>query len=295
MYQHSRQWISRRSRTSSSPGCFFSTAKGTNVPPAIRRGDRVTLHLHGRIHATGETFEDTKTKSRPISFIVGNGEIINGINDAVLGMSVGQSSTIQVAPEQAFGPLNPDLVLRVSPDELQLDPDARAKVKVGHRLSFDNGRTGVVRDMGEKWVLDMNHMLAGQELAFELDIEAFVAHAELLRTGEASIVPNSVIQEGDGITYPKVGQILSMHYIGMLEDGTVFDSSRDRGQAFEFTIGVGQVIKGWDEGVLKMSKGERAKLNIPAAKGYGAQGAGATIPPNADLIFDVELLDIRNP
>ncbi len=99
---------------------------------------------------------------------------------------------------------------------------------------------------------------------------------------------------GDGKTYPKKGDKLSMHYTGTLKsNGKKFDSSRDRGTLFEFTIGVGQVIRGWDEGIMKMTLGERAVLNISSDFGYGARGAGADIPPNADLVFDVELVKIN--
>lgn len=79
----------------------------------------------------------------------------------------------------------------------------------------------------------------------------------------------------------------------MASNGEQFDSSHSRGRPFTFTIGVGQVIRGWDEGVMTMSLGEKAKLNISSDYGYGSRGAGGVIPPNADLVFEVELLKIN--
>lgn len=97
---------------------------------------------------------------------------------------------------------------------------------------------------------------------------------------------------GDGVS-PKKGQIVIVHYTGRLTDGQVFDSSHKRNQPFKFQIGVGQVIKGWDEGVMSMKVGGTRTLIIPPELGYGARGAGGLIPPNATLEFDVELLGVE--
>ena len=101
-----------------------------------------------------------------------------------------------------------------------------------------------------------------------------------------------IIQKGDGIK-PQKGQNVSVHYKGMFAEGGVFDDSYKRGNPIEFPIGMGNVIPGWDEGILLLNKGDKARFVIPSHLAYGEAGAGGVIPPNATLVFDVELMDIK--
>jgi peptidylprolyl isomerase len=101
-----------------------------------------------------------------------------------------------------------------------------------------------------------------------------------------------VVKEGTG-GEPKQGQIVTVHYTGWLTDSTKFDSSVDHGKPFTYQFGVGQVIQGWDDGVATMKVGGKSKFTIPPELGYGGRGAGGVIPPNATLIFEVELLEIK--
>ncbi len=100
------------------------------------------------------------------------------------------------------------------------------------------------------------------------------------------------LTEGTGAS-PQSGQTAVVHYTGWLTNGTKFDSSVDRGQPFRFPVGMGRVIQGWDEGVATMKVGGKRKLTIPPTLGYGASGAGGVIPPNATLVFEVELLGVE--
>lgn len=116
------------------------------------------------------------------------------------------------------------------------------------------------------------------------------------RTKTTSGLEYTILKPGTENIMPRVGAYVTVHYTGWLNDngnpGKQFDSSIDRGQPFKFKIGIGQVIRGWDEGVMNMQVGEKRRLYIPAALGYGARGAGAAIPPHANLIFDVELIEV---
>ena len=124
----------------------------------------------------------------------------------------------------------------------------------------------------------------------------------MLMTNDSSSAASSSHTTPSGLKYEDVkvgtgdaaetGKTVSVHYTGWLTNGTKFDSSKDRGQPFEFPLGGGRVIKGWDEGVKGMKVGGVRKLTIPPELGYGARGAGGAIPPNATLVFEVELLKV---
>ena len=110
-------------------------------------------------------------------------------------------------------------------------------------------------------------------------------------TSAPSGLQYSITQPGSGAVATN-GHKVDVHYTGWLKDGTKFDSSRDRGAPFSFVLGQGSVIRGWDEGVAGMKVGEQRYLVIPSSLGYGARGAGGVIPPNADLVFKVELVKV---
>ncbi len=129
--------------------------------------------------------------------------------------------------------------------------------------------------------------------ASEGDATGFITTSTGLKYRINQVGPGATIQNGD---------LAVMHYTGWLFDpaameqkGDKFDSSVDRGQTFQFQLGIGRVIKGWDEGVLGMNIGEKRTLIIPPDLGYGSRGSGAAIPPNATLLFDIELVEIRKP
>lgn len=245
----------------------------------VAMGHRVTLTYKATLE-NGMVFDDGL---EPITLVCGEGAMVVGFHAGILGMRVGETRELSVQPADGFGERDENAVVSIPAAKL---PDG---CKVGTRLSLDKGREAIVVALGEESAtIDMNHPLAGKSVIFTVNLlgcEEVPKHDRLIV---------ETISPGDGITYPRKGDKLTMHYTGTLAgSGAIFDSSRERGESFTFNIGVQQVIEGWDEGVIQMSLGERAVLRIPSAKGYGAQGAGGVIPPNADLVFDVELLKIN--
>lgn len=129
--------------------------------------------------------------------------------------------------------------------------------------------------------------------SFVNSCRSFSQYAPLLNMSAPATTQIEILQQGNGTVFPKPGDLVTIHYTGTLENGKKFDSSRDKGKPFQCTIGVGQVIKGWDSGIPQLSVGTRAKLTIPGHEAYGPRGFPGLIPPNATLLFDVELIGVN--
>lgn len=201
----------------------------------------------------GTEFDSSYDRGEPITFALGRGMVIPGWDEGIAMVNVGGKAKLIIPPELAYGENGAGSVI---------PPNATLIFEV-ELISIQPGAPEAPTEVGE---------------------------AEFVMT--ESGLKYTDLEIGDGPT-PKAGQTVSVHYTGWLEDGTKFDSSLDRGQPFSFVLGTGQVIRGWDEGVGTMQVGGKRQLVIPPELAYGARGAGGVIPPDATLIFEVELLGVQ--
>jgi len=221
--------------------------------PAPEPGNIVSIHYTAALE-DGTEIDNSYDSGQPASFILGQGMVIAGWDEGIALMHEGEKAKLIVPPELALGE-------QASADGL---------IPANSTLVFE---------------VELVSIQEGAPSA-----PTTVEEADYMTTESGLKYHDFVV--GDGPS-PETGQTVSVHYTGWLEDGTKFDSSLDRGQPFTFSIGMGQVIAGWDEGVATMKVGGKRQLVIPSELGYGEQGAGAVIPPNATLIFEVELLDVQ--
>jgi peptidylprolyl isomerase len=221
--------------------------------PAPEPGDVVSIHYSATLE-DGTEIDSSYERGDPASFVLGKGIVIPGWDEGVALMHEGEKAKLVIPPELAFG---------------------------------EQGGAGGLIPPNSTLIFEVE-LVSIQEGAPEAPTD--VEEADYMTTESGLKYTDFVV--GDGPS-PETGQTVAVHYTGWLEDGTKFDSSLDRGQPFTFSIGMGQVIAGWDEGVATMKVGGKRQLVIPSELGYGEQGAGAIIPPNATLIFEVELLNVQ--
>lgn len=201
----------------------------------------------------GTEFDNSIKRGDPITFPLGKGRVIPGWDEGIALLGKGDKALFIIPPHLAYG--------------------------------ANGAGNGLIP--------------ANATLQFEVELVDFVeSYKRFDITGKEAITTASglkfyIINEGDLSRKPKVGQTAITHYAGYLQDGTKFDASFDRGQPFPVPVGQGQVIKGWDEILPLMGIGSKYTVVIPPALGYGAQGAPPSIPANATIIFDMELLDIK--
>jgi peptidylprolyl isomerase len=201
----------------------------------------------------GTVFDSSYDRGQPIRFALGQRQVIPGWDEGIALMKQGGKARLIIPPDLAYGAQGAGGVI---------PPNAT--------LTFD---------------VELVSFQPGSPAA-----PAQVAAADFTQT--ASGLRYAELQVGDG-ALAQVGNTVSVHYTGWLEDGQKFDSSLDRGEPFALTLGQGRVIRGWEEGVPGMRVGGKRQLVIPPELGYGASGAGGVIPPNATLIFEIELLDVQ--
>ncbi len=219
-------------------------------------GGIVEVHYTGTLE-DGTKFDSSYDRDEPIQFALGQGQVIPGWDEGIGLLNVGDKAKLVIPPELAYG---------------------------------ERGAGGVIPP-NATLIFEVELVSAQPPPPPPPEAPTEVAEADYVTT--ESGLKYYDFEEGSGDS-AETGQAVSVHYTGWLEDGTMFDSSLSRGQPFEFQVGVGQVIPGWDEGVASMKVGGKRQLVIPSELAYGKQGAGGgIIPPDATLIFEVELLQVK--
>ena len=201
----------------------------------------------------GTVFDSSYNRGEPLRFVLGAGQVIPGWDAGIAMMNEGGQAVLVIPPELAYG-----------------ETGAGGVIPPNATLVFD---------------VELVEVQPGAPAApTAVDESAFAVAANGLKQADLVI--------GDGPT-PMLGQLIVVHYTGWLQDGGKFDSSIDYGEPFTFNLGMGQVIGGWDQGLVGMKVGGKRQLVVPPELAYGETGAGGVIPPNATLIFEVELLEAR--
>jgi peptidylprolyl isomerase len=232
---------------------FIELAPGSGE--LAQAGDLVSVHYRGTL-ADGTEFDSSYSRGQPIEFVLGQGQVIPGWDEGIAMLRTGGKARLIIPPDLAYGASGAGGVI---------PPNAT--------LTFE---------------VELVEIQPGPppppDAPTSLDDSQYTTTASGLKYHDLEVGTGDVAASG---------QTVSVHYTGWLTDGAMFDSSLSRGQPFEFRLGQGQVIQGWDEGVAGMRVGGSRQLLIPANLAYGERGAGGVIPPGATLVFEVQLLGVQ--
>eukprot|EP00658_Telonema_sp_P-2_P021657 TRINITY_DN18631_c0_g2_i6.p1 TRINITY_DN18631_c0_g2~~TRINITY_DN18631_c0_g2_i6.p1 ORF type:complete len:324 (+),score=52.33 TRINITY_DN18631_c0_g2_i6:65-1036(+) len=258
-------------------------SRGIHSYPA-RLGDRVLVAYRAALSGHGEAKVDAGSESQ-IEFVIGEGQMVPGFEHGIAGLEVGESTELVVLPSDGYGEWSEEHLVKIPRSELP------SGVSPGSRLRLDSrGQIGIVREMDDsKALLDLNHELAGKTVVF------YVTLLECKPVGAHEVSILSETKQGDAMTFPMPGDSVVVHYVGRsVKTNQVFDSSEQRNKPLSFTVGQNNVIAGFEEGVKKMSQGQRVLLSIPA----NSQATGGKFefkppfPPEGDLVFEFELVSV---
>lgn len=238
-------------------GKVYTTASGLSyVFTELGNGEKIDSGDVATVHYTGfltdsTKFDSSKDRDQPFSFKVGGGQVIEGWDEGLTYLHVGDKASFTIPSNLAYGSQDQGVIPANS--TLIFDIDV-ISVKEGAKPYKTKG----------------------------FDTTTYESGLKIIK-----------LEENPDSTSPKTGQTVTVDYSGYLMDGTLFDSSVDRGNPISFAVGTGKVIRGWDEAIMQLKKGEKARLIIPSSLAYGKSGAGRVIPPDATLIFDVHLIDFK--
>jgi FKBP-type peptidyl-prolyl cis-trans isomerase FkpA len=235
-------------------------------------GDIALVHV-ANYNAKDSLLYSTYSGMDPVPMEITKPEFRGDLMDAMVMASEGDSLSVLI-PVDSLKDFQP------VPGVVEMGQDIKLVIKVIKLMTKEQYTEYLNKDKKEQLARDTKL------------IEDYLKTNKIKASKTASGLYYIIEKKGTGPN-AAAGQTVNVHYTGTLLNGKKFDSSRDRGQPFSFTLGQGQVIAGWDEGIALLNKGAQAKLFLPSSLGYGPNGAGADIPPNAVLIFDVELIDIQ--
>lgn len=242
-------------------------------------GDQVKIHYVVKTDS-GFNIINTYRPENPVTMTMSN-NIVGGLHKALAMMSPGDSAIFMIKSDSFFKNAT-RLPVHVHSGRMLTCTIKMLQLKTADQVKKE-------REAAQQEALKK----AGSRLGADtLMIREYLTTNKINAQRTASGLYYIIDKPGEG-PLPLAGQQVSVHYTGTLLDGRKFDSSRDRGQPFSFTIGRHQVISGWDEGIALLNKGAKARLFIPSPMAYGGRAAGPIIQPNSILIFDVELMDIR--